>query len=364
MNVIRVACGCVIAISLSGCSRATPEPRPPIVSLASLVQSLDTVVLAGGTEDRLLSPVGAVTTREHVILLDGGRADMRAFRRVDGALDRVVSVAGDQPGQLRRPAELALLDSGQFVVLDAGRRVLSFRDSTGLLLHEATLPDGSFNSIAALPSERRLVLAGRVRGVSEVASNSDLHEFDYNGRLIASYGTNAKPGSVWERAFTTVYATRAGRELVTGMLSSNTIRFVDRETRTERSVRVAAGWFTPLAWPSDRMLQAGATQQGAAQLVKKWTRQHRMMNGMFALSGDRILARFQAFGPSGDRFFYYALTTSAGRTIAVTQPTRANVLSTNGDTLLWVARGKHVEVFGTGVVTGGSTGRQFAVTAR
>jgi hypothetical protein len=341
-----------ISILVAGCSAApVVVDRPPTVPFADLVRLSNEVTLVGSDQDRMVSPVGAVTTSDHIVLLDYGRADMRMFRRADGTLVRVLSAAGDAPGQLRKPADLARLDSGQFVVLDAGRRVLAFHDSLGALLREVSLPDGAYNSLLALPEQRRVVLAGHVFGTSDEAKRSDLHEFGYDGRLIASYGARANPRSVWENTFTTVYAAPAGREVITATLSSNTIRYIDRQTRTERSSRVAAGWFAPLEWPSDRMLQRGATQQGAAQLVKKWTRQHRLMNGVFALSGHRILSRFQAFSPSGDRFFYYALTDGDGRTVAVTQPTRANVLATNGDTLLWIsAAAKHAAVFGTGVV--------------
>jgi hypothetical protein len=118
-----------------------------------------------------------------------------------------------------------------------------------------------------------------------------------------------------------------------------------------RFASVAAGWYAPLEWPSDRLLERGATQQGAAKTLIAWTHSHRLMNGLFALSGGRVLARFQAFSPNGDRFFYYALTDAAGRQIAVTHPTRAQVLSTSGDTLYWIAGSGHQRSsFGSGIV--------------
>ncbi len=336
-------CAVVAAAALSAACADVPVPgdaptRVQPVAFAAIVRQLDRVPLADSDTGAVASTVATLVTPTRILVLDRKHAELRRYSRTSGALEGVVGTAGDAPGQLRRPAAMAALDSGQFVVLDDGRRMLSFRDSLGALIREVRLPDGSYTSLVPLLAEHRLVVAGRVYYGPDSIRGRDLHEFDHNGRHRASYGQRADVSSPWEKAFSAVLVADARSELVIGTLASNQVRFVDRRRRTERSATVAAGWFSALEFPSDRLLQHGATQQSASARVSAWTRQHRLLNGVFPLAGNRMLVRFQAFDPSGARFYYYALADHTGATDAITRPTRANVLAARGDTLYWIAR--------------------------
>lgn len=336
-------CAIAGAAALSVACADTPvvgdaPTRVQPVAFAAIVRQLDRVALAASDTGAVATTVAALLTPTSLFVLDRKHADLRRYSRTSGALGGVVATAGDAPGQLRRPAAMAALDSGQFVVLDDGRRMLSFRDSLGALIREARLPDGSYTSVVPLLAEHRIVVAGRVYYGPDSIRARDLHEFDHDGGYRASYGVRAEARSPWHKAFSAVLVADAGSELAIGTLASNRVRFVDRRRRTERSAAFAAGWFSVLEFPSDRLLQHGATQQSAAARVSVWTRQHRLLNGMFPLARDRMLVRFQAFDPSGARFFYYALADRTGATSAITRPTRANVLAARGDTLYWIER--------------------------
>lgn len=328
-----------LAISLS-CAEAPPAaPRHVVepVAFQELAPELARTRLAEPDSVATATPVATLVESRRVFVLDRKHAELRRYTLASGALEGVVARAGDAPGQLRRPLAMAALDSGQFVVLDDGRHMLSFRDSLGRLIREARLPDGSYTSVVPLRADRRVVVAGRIFYGPDSVRGRDLHEFDFGGRRVASYGTRAEASSPWTKAFSAVLVADAGAELAIGTLASNRLRFIDRRSGAERSTTVAAGWYSALEFPSDRLLQRGATQQTASQRVTAWTRQHRLLNGVIPLAGDRMLVRFQAFDPSGTRFFYYALTDRTGADVAITRPTRVNILGARGDTLYWIA---------------------------
>lgn len=286
-------------------------------------------------------PVGVLTSGSTIVVLDRTRALLRIFARPGGELRAVAGTPGDARGQLRKPAAIAPMDSGQFVVLDAGRRVLSLRDSLGLVLREAALPEGSYTSIVPIPGERRVIVAGRVFYGPDSIRQRDLHEFDLDGRYVTSFGTKADATSLWARAFSTVVVAGTGRQLASATMSTNKVRLLDRRGGGERWMRVAPTWYVVPEFPHDRVLSYRTTQQTASSRVTAWTRQQRLLNGLFPLTGGRMVARFQAFDPSGKQFYYYAFTDNAGATWAVSRPTRVNVLEARGDTLSWIETSPH-----------------------
>ena len=354
----------LVAMACGVAPDAVTSKAPSPVAFGALVREVARVPLGGRDSARAAMPVATFTTRDRVVVLDRTRAELRIFTRRGGALERVAGTPGDGPGQLRRPAAVAALDSGRFVVLDDGRRLLSIRDSLGGVVSEAQLPEGSFTSIVALPAERRVIVAGRLFYGPDSLRQRDLHEFTYAGARVASYGRTGEAASLWERAFSSVLVAGGPTELATATMSSNGVRLRDRRSAAERSITVASGWYVPLDYPSDDLLRYGATQQSASARVSAWSRQQRLLNGLFMVGGDRILARFQAFDPSGQRFFYYALSDRTGSRYVISRPTRVNVLEAHGDTLFWVATdGPARGSFVTGVITSDTRGDTHVASA-
>jgi hypothetical protein len=136
------------------------------------------------------------------------------------------------------------------------------------------------------------------------------------------------------------------------MLASNELRLLDRATGQMRTFPVAEGWWQPIEWPSDRELRREANPQGVANRVTKWTRSHLLINGVFPLTGGRLIVRFATYDQNDERLYHYALADTTGRTFAVTQGTAARVVATAGDTLFWLTRKPTGAVdFGSGVAS-------------
>jgi hypothetical protein len=324
-------------LAAAACRGRTAGEPIAVVPFDSMISAATTVALGSSPDDSLVRPSSALISKTEIVVVDPGRPDVRVFRRLDGSLARTIAAAGDEPGAVRRPSSVAALDSGRFVILDHGRHVLSFRDSLGAVVRETPMVPGFLNSMLSLPGEQRLVFAGDVLRPKGDAKGRDIHEISYDGQVVASYAKTARISSEWERRFKTLFATRVGSTIATGSVSSNRIRFVDRQTGKARSIEVASGWYQPLDWPADREL-TGGTAQSVAERVTAWGRKQRIMNGIFPLGGDRLLARFMAFDPTGERVYYYAVADTAGKTYAVTEATRSYVVATAGDTLYWLAR--------------------------
>jgi hypothetical protein len=319
-----------------------------------MVQDIRTVTLSGSGADSLPFPIGAVVSEREVVVMDDRRAEVRAFRRSDGGLLRVVAQAGDDEGSVRRPTAIAAIDSGRYVIYDRGRGILSFRDSASRVIREVPLAaSGFFTGLVALPAERKLVLSGRAHAKSGGdAPGYDLHEFDFSGRRVSSYAKSPRTRSGWEARFAAVFAAGVDGKLVTGSLNSNRLRFYDRTTGKTRWIDVGSGWHPPLEWPSDRELRRKDTPESVAERVTAWGHRQRLFNGVFPLDGGRLLVRVQTFTPSGERSFLYAVADTGGRTIAVSHATSALVVNTAADTVFWLERSPGGPVrFGSGRVS-------------
>jgi hypothetical protein len=270
---------------------------------------------------------------DNVILSDAKAGDVKVYSLRSGSFRRVVGAPGDGPGEFRYPVAISTAGPDQFAVLDQKRRTVSFHDTTGRLVRAAALREGSFNGLLILPAQARIIVSGNVALGDTPAKGMDIHEYDYSGRRLGSYSATAVVSSEWAKRFDAKFVALTPTLLVEGSLNSNVLRLIDRVTRSERRVQVGDGWYRPLVWPSDKALRPGYSQQTAVEIGNAWMRQQRMMNGIAALGGDRLLVRFQAFSPTGDRFYYYALADTAGRTFWTSRPTRDLVLDAHADTI-------------------------------
>lgn len=271
-----------------------------------------------------------------VVVLDARAADAKVISRRDGALLRVLGRAGDGVGDFRVPLAIASLDSGRYVILDQGRRVLSVRDARDSMSAETHDLRGFYNGLVAFPERRRVVLSGTP--FSSSAKGNDLHEFDYDGRRLASYASTPKAHSEWARRVNGVFAAAIGSDLVIGAMYSNELRIYDEPTGRIRTIAVAPNWFRPLEFPPDAALQRTEGGQPVAQRVATWLHTQRIMNGVFPLTRGRLLVRFMAFTSARDQAYYYAVADTTGRTYAVSRAIRANVIATRGDTVFWIRR--------------------------
>jgi hypothetical protein len=238
------------------------------------------------------------------------------------------------------------------VIFDQGRRILSFRDSVGGVIREASVPRGFFNGIIAVPEHRRIILAGRLAG-GPPAGTLDLHELDYAGRRIRSFRAAPPSGSLWQAKFAAMWMARVNDNVVTGSLNSRRLRLYNLRTRDERTIDITggAGWLAPLAWPSDALLERGTTSQTTAERITAWMRTQRLFNAAFPLGEGRILVRAQAYDLEQHPFFYYVVVDTAGRTVAISQATRNQVVSTVADTVFWITtQERAVPRLGSGIL--------------
>jgi hypothetical protein len=310
---------------------ACQRPLPPSARVSFEEMTAGARVLPAASD--LRSPVSALATDDALIVVDQDGPNLKVFDRAEGSLRGVVGGPGDGPGEFRRPLAIVPLDSGRYAIFDQGKRVLSIRDARGVAIGETAPLKGFFNGVVALPRERRVLLSGTLFGPA--SEESELHEFDYSGRRLASYAERERAASGWEAKFGAVFAAQIGRSTVIGTLSSNRLRVYDRRTHTARWMDVAPDWYHPLAWPSDRLLVRGASSQSVSRVLANWMRTQRLMNAVFPLSGGRLLVRFVTIISPHDHVYYYALADTMGRTTAVSRATRARMLATRGDTMYW-----------------------------
>lgn len=339
------------------CAGGQPKAPPPEVPFEFLWSDAQVIAVELDDELRLGTPIAQVTTASNAFLLDLQHADIKRIYFADKPNVSLVAGPGDQQGLFRRPVAMSALDSGQFVVFDQARELLSFRDSLGSVLREAYVTSGFLTGMLALPEQRRVVLSGDLR--LREASTHDLHEFDYSGKWIRSYGNAVKPKSVWEQRFNTTFAARLGSEIVTVAMNSNSLRFHDRQTGKERTTKIAPGWFASPVWPKHALGQRMTSGD-----LRAWIRaQPRMIDGVFALGESHVLVRFAATRQNGQRYYYYAAITADGRTVFVTRETDALVLATQGDTAFWVTRDGNDARLGRGVLRARTTPHQYSSSA-
>jgi hypothetical protein len=326
-----IALGAALVIQ-TACSTDHSTRAPSAVSFNGMFDQTHVVPLASPLGHSLGPTSDALVTDSEIALLDGPSSDLKVFSRRDGSLARIVGRAGSDSGDFRNPAAIAPFDSGRYVVYDQRRRVISLRDSLGQLISESPSLRGSFTGLIALPEQHRVVLTGHTFNQNGDTRDVDLHEYDFNGKRLASYAATAKSTSEVEANFGTLVATRIGSDIVTGSLSSNRLRLYDRATKHEKWVAIAPDWYRPLEFPA----HVAAVQKSPANSAMSWMHTQPFLNGVFALGGGRLLVRFQAFTSLQDKAFYYAVADTSGRTLAISQATRARVVATRADTVFWI----------------------------
>jgi len=301
------------------------------VSFDSLFHHVGRVALLaqpGGDSIRL--PADILLRKNELVLVDAGQAELKEFRRADGALLGRVGQAGDAPGEFRKPIAAAALDSGRWVVLDESREVLSVWDSTDHLVRETTVL-GWWTGLAAISSEHRYILAG----VLDIGGMARIHEFNYSGQLVSSYRKARRKMSPWEASFSAPFLALQGDLVVSGSFNTNQIFVHHRTSGTDRPINVAQGWFIPPEWPNDMNTTPSATK---VQRATAWLHHQVLLSKLIPLSSPLFLARFDGYRPTGERLYYYALVDTLGRTIALSSATAAEILRVESDTAFWLAR--------------------------
>jgi hypothetical protein len=336
--------------AVAGCVRDASVPRPPMVAFDSLFHASRVVPLET-SDHRLGAPVGALVLGDKVVVLDQDAADAKIFLRATGRFVRAVGGPGDGPGEFRYPFAIASSTNNDFVIYDARRRLISIHDSSGAVLSEARIDPGFYNGLVVL-ADSTVILTGRAYSGSADVRQAQVHQFSFSGKRLRSFGKLVEPASAWDAKFTAVFASADSSRLLTSSMNSNTVTAYDLRSMRSRAFRVGRGWYSDLLYPSDRLLGAGVSPQSTVDRVAAWMHRQRMMNGVYALGRDRVLARFQAFDPDGGKFFYYVLADTLGRTLAVSRPTRVHVIMTRADTAFWVTpRAGGAASLGFGVLT-------------
>lgn len=347
----RVGRSCAIAlaglVSLACNAKQSTAVSAPPVSFDSLIKDVRIVELMPNPAHPLGSIVAGRILGETAILLDATNADVKMFDLQDGTLRRIVGEPGDGPGEFRHPVAVAVVDSQDFAVLDQRRRRVSIRAIDGSLVREMAIKPGSYSGLLVLPEEHRIVISGPESAPDNSTAGKNLHEYDYDGRALASYGDITKPSSKWAQSFGASFLTRQGNVLVEGFMNGNRLRTLSRTGEDENWVTVADGWFRPLVWPPDVGFKE-RDQQSAIDAGLQWMHKQRLMNGVFAIGDGRLLVRFQAWSPSAEPFFYYAVVDGTGKTLQISSATRAQVFDAHGDTLYWTRGTTSPTVLGIG----------------
>ena len=327
-----------------------PAQRKATEPFAKLVQTVRVIPLGDTSGDPVGYANAGLGIGRTIVISDARRADLKAFDLTHGRLTRVIGAPGDGEGQFRHPVAMAAIDETQFAVLDERRRRVSVRDTAGALIREIKLEPGFYTDLAILPNEPRIILAGSAQYKNAEGYGKDLHLYDLQGRPMGSYAATPEIDSPWESKFAAAFLTMRGSEVVEGAMNSNRLRVLDLSGRNEHWFSVADGWFRPLIWPAASAIKPGAGQQNVADAGMAWMHQQRLMNDVATLDSGRLLVRFQAWSPSSEPFFYYALVDRSGQTVGITQPTRAQVLDTHGDTVFWTVGAANPKQIGIGVL--------------
>jgi hypothetical protein len=345
---------CLIAFS-SLCACGAPDADATTVDKAPLPaeRGADSVltpisnVLLGSAGDSAGLLVGGAARGGNLFVVDAGRSEMRQYASKSGAYKATSARPGSGEGALRQPALVVAGDSGQFIIYDARRNVASFRSATGELVRDVSLPRGYYGGFAVLPAERKLLLSGQLENGNESAKGHDVHEFDFDGNYVRSFGEPAKAKSDWALRFSAVNLATSPTTIVSGAMNASRLRLLDRASERQTWIEVAPGW-NRIEWPNDRML-GGADRSVIARRVRDFGRTHRLMTGVFILGEGRLLARFRSFDKDGYESYNYVVTDRSGKTLAITGPTPMRVISASSDTVSWVINGRESR-FGQSVV--------------
>jgi hypothetical protein len=348
---------CLIALSaLCACgapdAEATTVDRTPLPAERSAESVLAPIanVRLGSAGDSSGQLIGAAARGQSIFAVDLGRSEMRAYSRASGEYKATLAGPGSGEGALRSPSLVAAGDSGQFVIYDSRRNVASFRSAMGELLREVPLPVGYYGGFAVFPAEQKIVLTGNIEHGTPASNGHDVHEFDFDGRYLRSYGEPATLKKDWARRFAAVVSASSPTTIVSGPMSDSRLRVLDRGSMQHTWIAIAPGW-NHIEWPSDRML-GGADRSVIARRVRDFGRTARMMNGVFLLGDDRLLVRFRSYDRDGRESYNYVLADRAGKTLAITGATPMRVVEARGDPVSWVINGQVEARFGQSVVTG------------
>jgi hypothetical protein len=117
------------SIAVGSCATPPRDAAPNgIVRMNSFEQLVDTQpsFAVSAIPDAVGDVVDGLLLKDRIALLDDGKAQVRLYRWPNGEPISVVGGAGDDFGKFRHPYAAAALDQSSFVVLDAGRRQLSY----------------------------------------------------------------------------------------------------------------------------------------------------------------------------------------------------------------------------------------------
>jgi hypothetical protein len=344
------ACSAAICLGCGNAPAITPVERASLVPFGTLVAGEKTIELQSkDSVGRLGAVTGALVVGERIIVLDATNAEARVFARGDGHFIGYAARGGDERGDLRRPAAIAMFDSASYVIFDEKRKLLAFRDLNDAILSETPV-SGFLTGLVSIPGEKRVVFAGEIRNAKGDVLGTDVHEFDENGRKVVSYAKTADVTSDWQFRFRGLVVAVSGTSVATASASSNELRILDRRTGAGRSFALAAGWLNAPVWPKDSELKNDKDKNAAAERMIKWADSQRLVNGITGLSGGRFLVQVRAQS-GGKRYFHYVLADTAGRTLAISQATTASIVTSVADTVYWIKKdGTGRTTLGSGVV--------------
>lgn len=323
----------VAGLLMSACQRDdTPSAMRPI-RVEQLVIRLADSSEPDPTE--IANPVAGGVDGKRFYVLDQGSAEVKVFDVLKGDLIGLFGGPGDEAGRFRRPVGLAIAPTGGPVVLDPLRSVLSFWDTSGKLLKEIDVPSGFYTGLVA--TEHSMLLIGDLHRPTDEQRSRVVHAIDAKGRVSESFVEWREPTNQWKQRVAAKFAALGPRVIAVGSLNSRAVRVVNRRDQSQRDINVPFMWHAEPDWPRNPLPLLVKRGVSSAD-VGAWVRRQRLMNAVFQLPGEKLLARFMAFDAAASRYFYYSILDSAGTVLATTHATRIQVLASRSDTLFWVER--------------------------
>lgn len=328
---------CAFLVLLVGCEKRGAAPSvAPRVALETLLRHSTSAVIPLADADRIQVPVAGAVLGGTMYVVDQKAANIKAIALTAETIGlTTLGGPGDRNGQLRRPVAIALVDSTRFAILDQARGIVAIHDTRAVAIREIEIPAGFLHSILPMPTSRRLLAIGQLHGRDGAVPQGDLHELGVDGRLIRSFAPSRPPANQWRQRFAATFGTLIGASALVGSMNADSVRLINLYTGDTKALALNVPWPPPPQWPSNPSrfsLRTGV----APEAVRTWMYRQRFLNGLFPLADGKVLARFLSFDSGGVPKFYYAIADTLGRTLAVTYPTRMQVLATAGDTVFWL----------------------------
>lgn len=291
---------------LSAC--ASPDDGPSgdrrLVRIAQLE-------LQQGNGHVVASVAAVLTWRDALVVVDRLESNIKVFDPTTGVLRQVIGRAGQGPGEFLAPDAAVALADGRLAVHDA-------------LLQRVSVfgPDGAFESSwpfvgvlsGGLSSTRNgtIVAAGRLLSETGVTSEFELHEFDVEGKLVASSESLPETEHFAEGNFNRLMVTMSGDRLVMIRRTTNLVREVDWPSSGEQKRRVGETFYRPPLWD----LEPGDTPDDGL----RWQRRQYLVWHLSGLRGGTYVVGF--VGPDGAKqsSWWVVVHGDAGETILKASP--------------------------------------------